>query len=129
MTEIIELPRWQGYIEKEIGLVMPKRQNRWVYNAILELAKTNNLSIDELWQAVLLKADGNAQAVGRAHIAKVLYERGIVKTMQQAFDKYLADNKPAYVAIETLSTPFSKLLLYCLNTSSSSTYAFQKSSL
>ena len=52
MTEINELPRWQGYIEKEIGLVMPKRQNRWVYNAILELAKTNNLSIAELWQAV-----------------------------------------------------------------------------
>ncbi|WP_227429732.1 PHP domain-containing protein [Psychrobacter sp. I-STPA6b] len=82
--------------------IQDSRANRG--HAIVEkLAQITDVPVDELWQAVLLKADGNAQAVGRAHIAKVLYERGIVKTMQQAFDKYLADNKPAYVAIETLS--------------------------
>ena len=56
-----------------------------------------------MWQAVLDKAGGNPQAVGRAHIGQVLYDRGDVKTVQQAFDKYLADNKSAYVAIEALS--------------------------
>ena len=56
-----------------------------------------------LWQAVLTKAQGNAKAVGRAHIACVLFEMGVVKTVQEAFDKYLADNKPAYVAIDSLS--------------------------
>lgn len=58
---------------------------------------------DKLWQAVLEKAGGNARAVGRAHIGQVLYELGFVPSVQAAFDKYLADNKPAYVAIETIS--------------------------
>ena len=70
---------------------------------VQKLAQLTQLPEAELWESVLAKADGNAKAVGRAHIAKVLYERGVVKTMQQAFDKYLADNKPAYVAIESLS--------------------------
>ncbi|WP_186473772.1 PHP domain-containing protein [Psychrobacter sp. KCTC 72983] len=61
------------------------------------------IDFDELWQAVLDKAGGNPQAVGRAHIGQILFERGEVKTVQKAFDKYLADNKPAYVAIEALT--------------------------
>ncbi len=58
---------------------------------------------ERLWQAVLIKAGGNARAVGRAHIGQVLYEMGYVHNVQAAFDKYLADNKPAYVAIDTIS--------------------------
>lgn len=57
----------------------------------------------ELWQAVLNKTGGNAKAVGRAHIGQVLHEFGVVRTVQDAFDKYLADNKPAYVAIDSLT--------------------------
>ncbi|MFB6348843.1 PHP domain-containing protein [Moraxella sp. ZJ142] len=56
-----------------------------------------------IWQQVLAKAGGNARAVGRAHIGQVLHEMGFVPTVQAAFDKYLADNKPAYVPIETIS--------------------------
>ncbi|MDO5650686.1 MAG: PHP domain-containing protein [Moraxella sp.] len=63
----------------------------------------SHISDDVLWQAVLAKASGNPKAVGRAHIAQVLHELGVVKTIQLAFDKYLADNKPAYVAIDSLS--------------------------
>ncbi|SJM36778.1 error-prone DNA polymerase [Psychrobacter pasteurii] len=68
-----------------------------------KMAELTGHDFDEMWQAVLAKADGNADAVGRAHIAKVLLEQEIVPTMQKAFDKYLADNKAAYVPIETLS--------------------------
>lgn len=60
------------------------------------------IDYDELWHEVCVKAGNNPQAVGRAHIGQVLFERGAVKTVQKAFDKYLADNKPAYVAIEAL---------------------------
>ncbi len=62
-----------------------------------------NIDYDELWQQILAKAGDNPQAVGRAHIGQVLFERGLVSTVQKAFDKYLADNKPAYVAIDALS--------------------------
>ncbi len=68
-----------------------------------KLSELLDIDFDELWQAVLEKAGGNPQAVGRAHIGQVLFERGEVKTVQKAFDKYLADNKPAYVAIEALT--------------------------
>lgn len=56
----------------------------------------------QLWQAVLKKAGNNPKAIGRAHIGQVLYEMGFVTTIQAAFDKYLADNKAAYVAIDTM---------------------------
>ncbi|MER2162765.1 MAG: PHP domain-containing protein [Psychrobacter alimentarius] len=68
-----------------------------------KLSALLEVSYDELWQAILDKAGGNPQAVGRAHIGQVLFEHGHVKTVQKAFDKYLADNKPAYVAIEALT--------------------------
>lgn len=68
-----------------------------------KLSALLSINYDELWQAVLDKAGGNPQAVGRAHIGQVLFECGQVKTVQKAFDKYLADNKPAYVAIEALT--------------------------
>ncbi|MGP4714137.1 MULTISPECIES: PHP domain-containing protein [unclassified Psychrobacter] len=68
-----------------------------------KLSTLLDIEFDELWQEVLAKAGDNPQAVGRAHIGQVLFERGEVKTVQKAFDKYLADNKPAYVALDALS--------------------------
>jgi len=41
--------------------------------------------------------------VGRPHIAKALLEGNWVSTRQQAFDDYLAEGKPAFVAHQTLS--------------------------
>lgn len=55
---------------------------------------------DTLWQTILHKAAGNPKAVGRAHIAQALYELGKVKSLQDAFDKYLADGKAAYVPLQ-----------------------------
>ncbi len=68
-----------------------------------EVLNENALSEDSLWQSVLAKAGGNPESVGRPHIAKTLCELGVVHSMSQAFDKYLGDNKPAYVKIDTLS--------------------------
>ncbi|MEN6669227.1 PHP domain-containing protein [Psychrobacter sp. B38] len=68
-----------------------------------KLSELLDVNYDALWQAILEKAGGNPQAVGRAHIGQVLFEQGHVKTVQKAFDKYLADNKAAYVAIEALT--------------------------
>ena len=68
-----------------------------------KLSTLLSVDYDELWQEICAKAGNNPQAVGRAHIGQVLFERGLVKTVQKAFDKYLADNKAAYVPIEALS--------------------------
>ncbi|HTU03511.1 MAG TPA: PHP domain-containing protein [Candidatus Sulfotelmatobacter sp.] len=45
-------------------------------------------------EALAHARDGN---VGRPHLARVLVERGVVATMDEAFDRYLGTDKPAYV--------------------------------
>lgn len=54
----------------------------------------------------------SSPSVGRPHIARALIETGAVNTVKQAFDRYLAQGRPAYVprrllptaeAVETLS--------------------------
>lgn len=109
MTEIIELPRWQSYIEAEIGLVMPKRQNRWVYNAILELAKSNHLSIDELWQAVQTDRLLRQQLFDSVliiesrffrHLPSLNYVAALAKDYAQT------SSKPSHLAQSSLHLPF-----------------------
>jgi len=41
---------------------------------------------------------------GRMHIARVLFEKGIVKTPQQAFDRFLNAGKPGHVGKTTMPT-------------------------
>ena len=41
--------------------------------------------------------------VGRAHIARAMVERGWVATVQEAFDRFLAEGAPAYVPGQRLS--------------------------
>lgn len=42
-------------------------------------------------------------AIGRPHVARALVNAGHVATIQEAFDKYLASDKPAYVEYESAS--------------------------
>jgi predicted metal-dependent phosphoesterase TrpH len=53
------------------------------------------------WQKVLAFADGGA--VGRPHIARAMVEAGYVATVREAFDRYLYNGGPAYVARRRLS--------------------------
>ena len=67
------------------------------------VANTFKLPIEAIWQDVLVQAKGNAQAVGRTHIAKVMADKGLVNDVQKAFTGYLADHKSCYVALDGLS--------------------------
>lgn len=49
--------------------------------------------------------------LGRAHIARALQSMGVVHTVKQAFDRYLAEGKPAYVAYERPSAAEGMALL------------------
>lgn len=42
-------------------------------------------------------------AIGRPHVARALVQAGHVATVQEAFDKYLASDKPAYVEYDSAS--------------------------
>ncbi|UNU73763.1 PHP domain-containing protein [Moraxella nasovis] len=96
-------------MDKALQALQESRHNRGfaIIQKLGQLLGANNADHSELtellWQKVLVKTDGNPQAVGRAHIAQVLYELGFVPTIQSAFDKYLADGKAAYVAIDAMN--------------------------
>jgi hypothetical protein len=59
------------------------------------LNKLKTLNINIAYNVVLVSAGG---VVGRPHIAQAMLERGYVRTRQEAFDKYLNFNKPAYAS-------------------------------
>ncbi|MCK9263500.1 MAG: PHP domain-containing protein [Deltaproteobacteria bacterium] len=63
--------------------------------------KLNRLGIDISLEDVLRIA-GNAQ-VGRPHIAKALINKGSVRDFDEAFSRYLAKGRPAYVEKEKMS--------------------------
>ena len=48
-------------------------------------------------ESVIDEAKAAGRNVGRPHLARVLLEAGHVSTMQEAFDRYLADDGPAFV--------------------------------
>lgn len=51
----------------------------------------------------VVEASGGKQ-VGRPHFSKVLVKKGVVKSMEEAFRKYLAKGKPAYIDKRRLSS-------------------------
>lgn len=65
------------------------------------LAKLDVLGVPVEFDKVAAIA-GDA-AIGRPHVARALMEAGHVATIQEAFDKYLASDKPAYVEYESAS--------------------------
>jgi len=71
-----------------------QRQTRRA-RVLLMLARLADLGLpidaDEVWNLV---QEGSA---GRPHVARAMVNRGYVKTVRQAFDRYLAAGKPAHV--------------------------------
>lgn len=53
-----------------------------------------NMSVE--WERVL-KYAGDAKSIARPHIARAMIEAGYVSSLQEAFDKYISDDGPAYV--------------------------------
>jgi predicted metal-dependent phosphoesterase TrpH len=60
--------------------------------------KLNELGLELSYEEVKTKAGRGS--VGRPHIAEVLVEKGYVKTIKEAFDRYIADGRPAYISRE-----------------------------
>lgn len=67
------------------------------------IGKFNEISISLTENDILKHVDG--ASIGRPHIAKALVEQGVVKTVAEAFDQFLAEGKPCYVKREKELTP------------------------
>lgn len=53
-------------------------------------------------EEVLSSADVPPQCIGRPHLARALHTRGYVRTVSDAFDRYIGNEGPAYVQLDLL---------------------------
>jgi predicted metal-dependent phosphoesterase TrpH len=59
------------------------------------VATLNDLGVDITYEEISDEALG--KGIGRPHIAAVMMRKGFVDTIQEAFDRYLATGRPAYM--------------------------------
>ena len=78
-------------VEESLGRVLDGRA--WRNERILE--KLNGLGLELEWAEV--QACAGEDVVGRPHFAQALIDRGHVSSVSEAFDRYLAKGRPAYV--------------------------------
>ncbi len=64
------------------------------------VARLQRMDVPIAWEDVEKLAGG---VVGRMHIARTLVAKGVVPTIQDAFDKFLKAGRPAFMPRETLS--------------------------
>jgi predicted metal-dependent phosphoesterase TrpH len=77
------------------------RESRHRRNPLI-LERLREAGLDVTYDEVCALA--GTESVGRPHIAQVLMQKKYVSSAKEAFDRYLAEGKPAYVARE-LPTP------------------------
>ncbi|MBF7683816.1 PHP domain-containing protein [Acinetobacter sp. B5B] len=53
----------------------------------------------DFYDEILQRVDGHADHITRNHIAQALLENRVVNRLQQAFDRFLKEGKPAYVGL------------------------------
>lgn len=74
---------------------------RRYFRAQVMVEKLAALGMPLAWAQV--EAFANGGAIGRPHIARALHEAGYVSSVKEAFDRYIANDGPAYVARKRLS--------------------------
>ena len=81
----------EGALQNRLAAVMDSRNAR---NANI-IAALNDMGIEITLAEV--ETEGGGTGIGRPHIAQVLVTRGAVESIPEAFDRYLAKGRPAYV--------------------------------
>ena len=87
-----------GPLQNELVNQMQLRRDR---NERL-VVRLRELGVDLTFED-LVTAAGKVDGIGRPHVAKVLVEKGVVGTSQEAFDVWLAKGKPGYVEREEMT--------------------------
>ncbi|MBT8201174.1 MAG: PHP domain-containing protein [Acidimicrobiia bacterium] len=86
----------RGPLQDRLAKLQSSRSNR---NHEI-VARLNTLGMQITMRDVEIEAGGTG--IGRPHIAQVLVNGGVVDTISEAFDRYLAKGRPAYVERDRL---------------------------
>lgn len=62
--------------------------------AILEKLRDFRIEIE---YSTVLEEAGSSQSIGRPHIARTMFKMGYIRSLQEAFDRYIGDGKPCFV--------------------------------
>ena len=90
-----------NYKSEDLKSVLDVFKKSRFKRALEILAKLKNRGIDIKDQSFI--EDAQHKAIGRLHFAKALIEEGYVGSISEAFQKYLSQNKPAYVPKHAMS--------------------------
>ena len=90
---------WQD--ETLLGRLATLRKSRHRRNPLI-IERLQALGLELTYDEV--RSLAGTESVGRPHIARLLMEKGYVTSAKEAFDRYLAEGRPGYVARE-LPTP------------------------
>jgi predicted metal-dependent phosphoesterase TrpH len=93
------VPVQNSTFEKELADILTKRDDR---NREMVDSLNRTLGLDITLDEVSRQAPGNV--VARPHFARVLLERGVISTLQEAFERLIGDGKPCYVERERFET-------------------------
>ena len=85
-----------GVLERGLGALREMRERR----AALIVERLADVGVQISYDDVLAQAGGGA--VGRPHVARAMIAHGWAADSRDAFDRYLAAGRPAYVAKEPL---------------------------
>ena len=79
-------------LDRELTRFRAQREDR----AEAIVARLNELGVHVTLESVLAEAAG--AAVGRPHVARAMVVAGVVRDYREAFDRYLGNGRPAFVA-------------------------------
>ncbi|MEB3754287.1 PHP domain-containing protein [Acinetobacter sp. MD2(2019)] len=82
---------------------LEQQKNIRAERAVLICEKLAKILKHDFLPDALALAGGHLDRVTRSHIAQALQARNVVTRLQQAFDRFLKEGKPAYVAFDGLS--------------------------
>ena len=89
------------HTSQELKSTLERFRNSRLRRAQGMVAKLGTLGIDIAWPRVQeIAGDG---AVGRPHIAQAMLEKGYINSFEEAFDKYIGHDGPAYVEREKMT--------------------------
>jgi predicted metal-dependent phosphoesterase TrpH len=92
--EVHVLGYFPEYTRPEFQSVLQVLRNARVHRGQRMVELLNEQGVHIRWERVRQIAEG---AVGRPHVAKTLLEAGYVKSIPEAFAKYIGSDSPAYV--------------------------------
>ncbi|HEY5003191.1 MAG TPA: PHP domain-containing protein [Ktedonobacteraceae bacterium] len=92
--EVHVLGYFSEYTRPDFQSVLQVLRNARVHRGQRMVELLNEQGVHIQWERVREIAQGS---VGRPHVAKALLEAGYVKSIPEAFDKYIGSSSPAYV--------------------------------